>query len=88
MSTLAPFPGAEVADLHLLVPFYQAILDTLPIAVGVFEMISRTDFRVTFMNLHSARSELHRAGYHRQASRRDHVRGNCPPMCEPVLGLH
>jgi anti-anti-sigma regulatory factor len=50
MSTLAPFPAAEVADLHPLAPFHQAILDTLPIAVGVFEVVSRTDFRVAFMN--------------------------------------
>jgi PAS domain S-box-containing protein len=50
MSTLAAYPAAEVADLHPLVPFHQAILDAMPIAVGVFEVVSRTDFRVTFMN--------------------------------------
>ena len=50
MSTIVPYSAAEVADLHPLVPFYQAILDTLPMAVGVFEMVSSTDFRVTFMN--------------------------------------
>src|SRR5438045_6640928 len=50
MSTPAPFPPADMADLPLLAPFYQAILDTLPIAVGVFKIVSRTDFRVTFMN--------------------------------------
>jgi anti-anti-sigma regulatory factor len=50
MSTPALFPAVEVVDLHPLVPFYQAILDTLPIAVGVFEMVSSTDIRVAFMN--------------------------------------
>jgi PAS domain S-box-containing protein len=50
MSTPTLFPAAEVVDLNPLVPFYQAILDTLPIALGVFEVVSRTDFRVTFMN--------------------------------------
>jgi anti-anti-sigma regulatory factor len=50
MSTLAPFPAAEVADLHPLATFHEAILDTLPMAVGVFEIISSTDFRVAFMN--------------------------------------
>jgi rsbT co-antagonist protein RsbR len=50
MSTLAPFPAAEVADLPSLASFHQAILDTLPIAVGVFEFVSSTDFRVAFMN--------------------------------------
>ena len=57
MSTLAAYPAAEVADLHPLVPFYRAILDTLPIAVRVFEVVSRTDFRITFMNLHRAPSD-------------------------------
>jgi anti-anti-sigma regulatory factor len=50
MSTLAMYPLVDVADLHPLVPFYQAILDTLPVAVGVFEIVSQTDFRVAFMN--------------------------------------
>jgi anti-anti-sigma regulatory factor len=50
MSTLAPDTLVDVADIHLLVPFYQAILDTLPMAVGVFEVVSRTDFRVAYMN--------------------------------------
>jgi PAS domain S-box-containing protein len=50
MSTLAPYPTADIADLHPLVPFYQAILDTLPAAVGVFEIVTSTDFRVAFMN--------------------------------------
>jgi PAS domain S-box-containing protein len=50
MSTLAPYPLADVIDLHPLVPFYQTVLNTLPLAVGVFEIVSRTDFRIAFMN--------------------------------------
>ena len=50
MPTLAAYPSADIANLHPLVLFYQAILDTLPMAVGVFEIVSRTDFRVACMN--------------------------------------
>jgi anti-anti-sigma regulatory factor len=50
MSTLGSYPLDDVADLHLLVPFYQTILDTLPLAIGVFEIVSLTEFRVAFMN--------------------------------------
>jgi rsbT co-antagonist protein RsbR len=50
MSTPVPPPANAITDLHLPAPFYQAILDTLPLAVGVFEIVSRTNFRVTFMN--------------------------------------
>jgi PAS domain S-box-containing protein len=50
MSTLAAYPLTDVAGLHPLVPFYEAVLDTLPVAVGVFEIVSSTDFRVACMN--------------------------------------
>jgi anti-anti-sigma regulatory factor len=50
MSTLASYPIADVADLHPLVPFYQTVLDALPLAVGVFEVVSSAEFRVAFMN--------------------------------------
>jgi PAS domain S-box-containing protein len=50
MSTLAPYPLADVADLHPLVLFYKTVIDTLPVAVGVFEIVSSTDFRVACMN--------------------------------------
>ena len=48
MSTVLPADG--ITDLYSQEPFHRAILDTLPIAVGVFEMVSPTDFRVAFMN--------------------------------------
>jgi rsbT co-antagonist protein RsbR len=50
MSTLAPFPAAEVADPHPRLPFHQAILDTLPVNVGVYEVVSRSEFRLAFLN--------------------------------------
>ena len=50
MSILAPSPADAITDPPTQEPFHRAILDTLPIAVGVFEMVSHTDFRVAFMN--------------------------------------
>jgi anti-anti-sigma regulatory factor len=50
MSTLAPYFAADVADVNSLLPFYHTVLDTLPLAVGVFEIVNQTEFRVAFMN--------------------------------------
>src|SRR5262245_66224198 len=50
MSILAAYPTDAIIDLSTQEPFHRAILDTLPIAVGVFEIVSHTDFRVAFMN--------------------------------------
>ena len=50
MSTLAPYFAADIADMNSLVPFYQTVLDTLPLAVGVFEIVDHTEFRIAFMN--------------------------------------
>lgn len=50
MSTLTSYPVADIADLHPLTSFYQTVLDTLPAAVGVFEIVSSTEFRVAYMN--------------------------------------
>ena len=51
MSTLAPFPADAITDLYSQEPFHRAILDTLPIAIGVYEVVSSTDFRLAFINL-------------------------------------
>src|SRR5215217_3787228 len=48
MSTF--FPADEITGLYSQEPFHRAILDTLPMAVGVFELVSPTVFHVAFMN--------------------------------------
>jgi anti-anti-sigma regulatory factor len=50
MSTFASYPAADVADLHSQEPFHRAILDSMPIAICVYEVVSSTDFRLAFIN--------------------------------------
>ncbi|MFL5800684.1 MAG: STAS domain-containing protein [Roseiflexaceae bacterium] len=46
----APSAPAEVAQLQALAQFQQAILDTLPTRVGVYEIVDQTDFRLVVLN--------------------------------------
>jgi PAS domain S-box-containing protein len=46
----APAAPAEVAQLQALVQFQQAILDTLPTRLGVYEIVDETDFRLVVLN--------------------------------------
>jgi PAS domain S-box-containing protein len=50
MSTPTLFPADESIDTHTQEPFHRAILNTLPVAVAVYEAVSHTEFPLAFMN--------------------------------------
>lgn len=53
MAIATNIPTDEISDLHGQAPFLRSILEALPSAVMVYEVVSPTEYRVVFVNNHS-----------------------------------